>query len=179
MPIVSMNTDQLLECAYGKLLGENTPRLPKPPILAFDRVTELSTEGGKYGYGYAVATKSLADMDWVFQSHFDSDPVMPGTMMIEGMLQLVGLCGGYRGGRGKGRAVRFDEVKFLGEVKQEDEEITFRIDIKKDLKNHSLFVAEGSISSAGMVRAVAGNLWLVINPNVDAPAIEVPKQSLN
>ncbi len=168
MALVTMNTNELLACAAGTLLGAHTPKLPKPPILAFDEVTELNIEGGKYGQGYAIARKQFDDMKWVFQSHFDSDPVMPGTMMVEGMLQLAGLCGGYRGARGKGRAVRVDEVKFLGEVVPEDGEVIYRIDIKKDMKNHSLFVAEGSVSSGGMIKAVAGALWLAIQPITDA-----------
>ena len=168
MTTVTMNTNDLLECAYGRLLGEHTPRLPKPPILAFDQVLELSTEGGKYGHGFAIARKGFDDMAWVFQSHFDTDPVMPGTMMVEGLLQLAGLIGGFRGARGKGRAVRVDNVKFLGEVVPEDGEVTYRIDIKKDMKNHSLFVAEGTVSSGGMVRAVAENLWLMIAPITEA-----------
>jgi 3-hydroxyacyl-[acyl-carrier protein] dehydratase/trans-2-decenoyl-[acyl-carrier protein] isomerase len=176
MTTVSMDTSELMSCAYGQLLGENTPKLPKPPILAFDRVVELNTEGGKYGYGFAIATKRLSDIDWVFESHFDQDPVMPGTMMIEGLLQLAGLCGGFRGARGKGRAVRMDEIKFVGEVVPEDGEVTYRIDIKKDLKNHSLFVAEGTVSSGGFVRAVAGNLWVAIKP-VEASATS--NQELN
>ena len=177
MTMVSMNTHELMECAHGRLLGENTPRLPKPPILAFDHVSELNTEGGKYGYGYAVARKSFGDMDWVFQSHFDTDPVMPGTMMVEGLLQLVGLCGGFRGGRGKGRAVRIDEVKFLGEVIPEDGEVLYRIDLKKDIKNHSLFVAEGTVSSGGMLKATVGSLWIAIQPVTNVPVID--KMKLN
>lgn len=167
-----------MECAYGRLLGENTPKLPKPPILAFDHVVELNTEGGKYGHGFAIAKKGFSDMDWVFQSHFDHDPVMPGTMMVEGLLQLAGLIAGYRGARGKGRAVRVDGVKFLGEVVPEDGEVIYRIDIKKDTKHHSLFVAEGTVTSAGMVRAAADNLWIMIQP-VTGEASPVAKQKLN
>lgn len=176
MTIVTMNTSELLDCAHGRLIDAKAPRLPKPPILAFDQVSELHTEGGKYGYGFAIATKRLSDMDWVFASHFDEDPVMPGTMMVEGLLQLAGLCGGFRGAKGKGRAVRVDEVKFLGEVVPEDGEVIYRIDIKKDLKNHALFVAEGTVSSGGMVRAVAGSLWLAIKPH---DVVTPPVSSLN
>lgn len=181
MTIHTMNTHELMACAHGTLLGEGTPRLPKPPILAFDEVMELSTEGGKYGFGYAVARKAFSsDMDWVFQSHFDHDPVMPGTMMVEGMLQLAGLCGGFRGGRGKGRAVRVDGVKFLGEIVPEDGEVVYRVDIKKDAKNHSLFVAEGSVQAGGMVRAVAENLWLLIAPEMAAgQGAQAPSRTLN
>lgn len=164
MTIVTMKTQELISCAKGTLLGEHTPKLPKAPILGFDEVLELSTEGGKYGYGYAIAKKGFHDMDWVFEAHFDEDPVLPGTMMIEALLQLAGLCGGYRGGRGKGRAVRFDDIKFISEVLPEHGSVTYRVDIKKDARNHALFVAEGSVTSDGMVRATAGNLWIAIQP---------------
>jgi len=70
-------------------------------------------------------------MNWVFDSHFAEDPVMPGTMLIEGLLQLAGFFGAYVGERGKGRAARVDEVKFLAEVTPADEEILYRIDVRK------------------------------------------------
>jgi 3-hydroxymyristoyl/3-hydroxydecanoyl-(acyl carrier protein) dehydratase len=40
-------------------------------------------------------------MSWVFDSHFSEDPVMPGTMLIQGLLQLAGFFGAYAGERGK------------------------------------------------------------------------------
>lgn len=163
--VVSMNAADLMACANGTLMGKDAPRLPTPPILAFDEVMELNTEGGKYGIGYAIAKKYLdEDMEWVFRSHFDHDPVLPGSMMLEALLQLAGLCGAYLGAKGKSRAVRVDGVKFLSEVGPHEREVIYRVDIKKDMKNHSLFVAEGTVTSGGMLRASVDQLWLMISP---------------
>ena len=60
---------QLIRCSQGTLFGESTPRLPSPPLLAFDEVVEISTQGGKFGRGYAIARKDLSSMTWVFDSH--------------------------------------------------------------------------------------------------------------
>ena len=83
----SFLTSELLECSQGILFGENTPKLPAPPLLAFDEIVDIDLEGGKHGRGYAVARRDLSLMSWVFESHFYRDPVMPGTMMIEALLQ--------------------------------------------------------------------------------------------
>lgn len=160
--------DALLQCSEGVLFGENTPRLPSPPFLAVDEVIEISDEGGKYGHGFAVARLQLDSMDWIFKSHFSTDPVFPGTLMVEGLLQLSGFFGAYVGVKGKGRAARMDDIKFLSEVVPEDEEITYRIDIRKRNARANLLITEGSVSTHGRECAAVGNMWMIIKPD-DAP----------
>jgi 3-hydroxyacyl-[acyl-carrier protein] dehydratase/trans-2-decenoyl-[acyl-carrier protein] isomerase len=36
---------ELIRCSQGTLFGENTPKLPSPPLLALDQIVEISTEG--------------------------------------------------------------------------------------------------------------------------------------
>ena len=40
---------------------------------------------GKSGYGY----KKLKKNEWFFKSHFVDEPMMPGTLQIEAMLQTI------------------------------------------------------------------------------------------
>jgi 3-hydroxyacyl-[acyl-carrier protein] dehydratase/trans-2-decenoyl-[acyl-carrier protein] isomerase len=152
----------LIRCSEGTLFGEGTPKLPSPPLLAFDEVVEISTKGGKFGRGDAIARKRLSSMSWVFDSHFAEDPVMPGTMLVEGLLQLAGFFGAYVGERGKGRAARVDEVKFLAEVTPEDEEILYRIDVRRHNSDQKLLLAEGRVIARGSERATVGSLLLVV-----------------
>src|SRR5215468_1212004 len=159
---------ELIRCSEGTLFGKGTPKLPGPPLLAFDEVIEISTDGGKFGRGFAIARKRLSSMSWVFESHFAEDPVMPGTMLVEGLLQLAGFFGGYVGARGKGRAARVDDVRFLAEVTPDDEEILYRIDVRKRSADHTLLVAEGTVTARGTTRTTVGSLWVVIAK--DAPA---------
>jgi 3-hydroxyacyl-[acyl-carrier protein] dehydratase / trans-2-decenoyl-[acyl-carrier protein] isomerase len=161
MLVPVFNTAELLQCSRGMLFGEDTPKLPAPPLLAFDEVIEIDTCGGKYGRGYALARKELASMSWVFDSHFRHDPVMPGTMMIEGLLQLAGFCGAYAGGKGHGRAARIDGIRFLAEVTPPDQEIFYRVDIRKVNTERTLVVAEGRVSALGTDRTTVESLWVI------------------
>jgi 3-hydroxyacyl-[acyl-carrier protein] dehydratase/trans-2-decenoyl-[acyl-carrier protein] isomerase len=162
MKHLAFHRSDLIRCTQGTLFGANTPKLPSPPLLAFDHVLEMETEGGRYGHGYAIAAKHLASMNWVFASHFPEDPVMPGTMLVEGLLQLAGFFGAYIGGRGKGRAARIDDVRFLAEVTPKDDEVLYRIDVRRRNADHTLLIADGRITARDTERVTVGSLTLVV-----------------
>mmetsp|Transcript_23938 Transcript_23938/g.38192 ORF Transcript_23938/g.38192 Transcript_23938/m.38192 type:complete len:1138 (+) Transcript_23938:213-3626(+) len=44
---------------------------------------------GKHGQGYAAGEKTVNKQDWFFSCHFWFDPVMPGSLGIESMFQLM------------------------------------------------------------------------------------------
>lgn len=50
----SYEFEDLLACGRGEMFAEG-PQLPLPPMLMFDRITELSEEGGEYGKGLVRA----------------------------------------------------------------------------------------------------------------------------
>src|SRR5689334_4422172 len=174
---------EIIRCSEGTLFGESTPKLPSPPLLAFDEIVEISAQGGNFGHGYAIARKELSSMTWVFDSHFPEDPVMPGTMLIEGLLQLAGFFGAYVGGRGKGRAARVDDVKFLAEVIPEDEEVIYRIDVRRRNPDHTLLVAEGRVIARSTERATVGGLFVCVvkeaQRRVPRPAVLQPELNPN
>ena len=47
----SFGYQDLVDCANGKLFGPDNAQLPAPPMLMFDRVTNIKREGGAYGKG--------------------------------------------------------------------------------------------------------------------------------
>ena len=45
--------------------------------------------GGNYQKGYLYATKSITPEDWYFPFHFYQDPVMPGALGVESIIQAM------------------------------------------------------------------------------------------
>ena len=44
---------------------------------------------GKHGAGYAHGHKTVDVKDWFFSCHFWCDPVMPGSLGIESMVECM------------------------------------------------------------------------------------------
>ena len=51
-PQSSYSLEELLACGRGEMFGPGNAQLPLPPMLMFHRITEISSDGGKYGKGY-------------------------------------------------------------------------------------------------------------------------------
>ncbi len=66
-----------------------TPRLPGPMLLMIDAVTGYWPEGGPAGLGRLRSEKRVDPSEWFFKAHFFQDPVQPGSLGIEAMIQLL------------------------------------------------------------------------------------------
>ena len=60
-------------------LGRNA-KLPLPPMLMFDRITQITSDGGIYKKGCIKAELDIEENMWFFNCHFKDDPVMPGCL---------------------------------------------------------------------------------------------------
>ena len=127
------NYDELIDCANGKLFGPGNAKLPSPPMLMFDRITEITENQGFYKKGSMKAELDIKDNLWFFDCHFREDPVMPGCLGLDAMWQLVGFFLGWLGNPGRGRALGVSTVKFTGEVLKNVKMATYEIDIKRIL----------------------------------------------
>ena len=125
------NYDDLISCGEGKLFGEGNAKLPLPPMLMFDRITEINRNSGEFKKGFIKAELDIKDNLWFFDCHFQKDPVMPGCLGLDAMWQLVGFYLGWIGNPGKGRALGVGTVKFTGEVLKNVKLVTYKIDMKK------------------------------------------------
>ncbi|MBO9607942.1 MAG: hypothetical protein J7639_18420 [Paenibacillaceae bacterium] len=65
------------------------PNLPQAPLLMIDRIVGYWPGGGKYRRGCVVAEKTVAADAWYFKTHFFQDPVQPGSLGLEAMLQTL------------------------------------------------------------------------------------------
>ncbi|AKU92026.1 beta-ketoacyl synthase N-terminal-like domain-containing protein [Vulgatibacter incomptus] len=63
--------------------------LPAGAFRFLDRVDALNLTGGPHGLGSALGSKSVDPDDWFFAAHFHGDPVMPGSLGVEALLQLM------------------------------------------------------------------------------------------
>ncbi|MBP1991652.1 beta-ketoacyl synthase N-terminal-like domain-containing protein [Paenibacillus eucommiae] len=64
-------------------------RLPRGKLLLLDQVSGYWPQGGKKGLGRLRAEKQVLPGEWFFKAHFCTDPVQPGSLGVESMLQLV------------------------------------------------------------------------------------------
>ena len=129
----SFNYDELIGCANGELFGPGNAKLPSPPMLMFDRITEIDENKGAFGKGLMKAELDIKDDLWFFDCHFKEDPVMPGCLGLDAMWQLVGFYLGWLGNPGRGRALGVSTVKFTGEVLKNVKMATYIIDMKRIL----------------------------------------------
>ena len=144
-PPPSLDHEQLLACANGEVFGTGNARLPSPPMLMFDRITEISAEGGSHGKGFIRAELDVRPDLWFFDCHFAGDPVMPGCLGLDAMWQLAGFYLPWLGETGQGRALGVGEVRFRGQVLPEARLVSYRIDIRRVMRGRlPLVIADGS-----------------------------------
>ena len=155
----SYSYEQLIECSQGKLFGPGNAQLPSPPMLMFDRITEIHEEGGEHGRGYMTAELDIDPSLWFFQCHFEGDPVMPGCLGLDAMWQLVGFFIAWRGGLGHGRALGGKEIDFTGQVTPDKKLVRYHINIKR-LINRKLVmgIADAEMEVDGETIYVGKNL---------------------
>ena len=127
----SYSYDELINCGNGQLFGPGNAKLPLPPMLMFDRITEINDNKGAFKKGSLKAELDIKKEHWFFDCHFKEDPVMPGCLGLDAMWQLVGFYLGWTGSSGKGRALGVGTVKFTGEVLQNVKLVKYEIDMKK------------------------------------------------
>ena len=129
------NLEELIACAKEMLFGPGNAQLPLPPMLMFDRITHISEIGGDYDKGEIIAELDIKKDAWFFDCHFHADPVMPGSLGVDAMWQLIGFFLGWMGGEGRGRALGGGKIKFTGQVTRETKLLTYHLHIKRIIKS--------------------------------------------
>ena len=136
----SFKYEELIECANGKLFGPGNAKLPLPPMLMFDRITNIEDNKGIYKKGLIEAELDIKERMWFFDCHFKEDPVMPGCLGLDAMWQLVGFFLGWKGEPGKGRALGVNSVKFTGEVLTNNKIAKYQVNMKRLIKRKDAVV---------------------------------------
>src|SRR4051794_29195223 len=146
----SYEYEDLLACGRGELFGPGNAQLPLPPMLMFDRISEISATGGEYGKGMIRAELDVKSDLWFFGCHFKGDPVMPGCLGLDALWQMVGFFLGWTGGEGHGRALGLGELKLAGQVMPNVRKVVYNVDIKRVIRlKLVLGIADGWLSADG------------------------------
>ncbi len=140
----SFSKEELIACGRGELFGPDNAQLPSDNMLMFDRITQVSVDGGKYDRGEIVAELDIHPDLWFFKCHFIGDPVMPGCLGLDAMWQLVGFYLGWRGNQGRGRALGSGEVKFSGQVLPSAKKVVYHLHLKRLIERKLIMgIADG------------------------------------
>ena len=166
----SYTFEDLIECAKGHLFGPGNAQLPLPPMLMFDRISEIAETGGEHGKGLVRAELEVKPDLWFFGCHFKNDPVMPGCLGLDALWQMVGFFLGWLGSPGKGRALGLGEVKFSGQVLPNASKVVYNIDIKRVIRSKLVLgVADGWLSMEGEIIYRAKDLKVGLFKQGSAP----------
>ena len=148
----SFDYDELLACARGELFGTGNAQLPLPPMLMFDRISEISETGGEFGKGLIRAELDVKPDLWFFGCHFKGDPVMPGCLGLDALWQMVGFFLVWSGCEGPGRALGLGELKLAGQVLPNVRKVVYNLDIKRVMRSKLVLgIADGWLKADGSI----------------------------
>ena len=128
------------------------------PQLDFVDVVQIVENGGKAGKGYVYAERVIDPNDWFFACHFHQDPVMPGSLGIEAMFQILQVFA-LQQGLGNGmKNPRFNHVldeikwKYRGQITTINKQMSLDLHITKIEKTDGrvTLVADGNLSKDGL-----------------------------
>ena len=123
-------TTRILEDTKG-------PRLAHPMLCMIDRVRGFWPEAGPKNLGYLRAEKDIDPAEWFFKAHFFQDPVQPGSLGVEALLQLIQFFMIEKGMTARFHHAHFEPVmlgkpakwKYRGQVTPENKKLTSEAEI--------------------------------------------------
>ncbi len=133
-------------------------RLGDGHLRLVDEVT-LVDGGGEHGKGYVHGHRRIDPDDWYFSCHFHRDPVMPGSLGVEAVLQglqALVIESGLADGMGPVRFAVPRDVpmgwRYRGQILREDREMTFDAHIKEVRRTDGRLtvVADASVWKPGL-----------------------------
>ena len=146
----SFDYEDLLACGRGELFGAGNAQLPLPPMLMFDRISEIAEAGGEYGKGLVRAVLRPQAGPVVFPLPLQGRPGHARLPRPRRALAAARLLPRLARSPGKGRALGLGEVKFSGQVCPTVKQVVYGIDIKRVMRSKLVLgIADGWLSADG------------------------------
>ncbi len=132
-------------------------QLADPMLLMLDRVTGYWPDGGEASLGQARGAKDVDQDEWFFKAHFFQDPVQPGSLGLEALLQLLQFTMLEKGMDAGFAAPRFEPValgtpmtwKYRGQVL-----------LHNALIESTIELTDAGVDDRGAYAMAAGSLWV-------------------
>ena len=74
--------------AFARAFPRHAP-FPDNRLRMIDQIEGVLPRGGSHGLGSIEGSMSIDPSSWYFQAHFHQDPVIPGSLGLESLLQLL------------------------------------------------------------------------------------------
>ena len=154
-----------LDSLYGKMKLFKAPEGKPHYRLAEDQLNmlhelKIAKNSGQYGKGYIHATKYVKTYDWFFTCHFYQDPVMPGSLGVESILQAMQVYALQQDLGKDFKSPKFMQVanhktvwKYRGQILLEVEEMYLEVHVKSvDQKGGQLVLLADAFLWNGKMR---------------------------
>lgn len=153
-----------------------SPKLPSGKLLMLDRVVDIDRRGGAAALGTAQGEKDVRPDEWFFKAHFFGDPVQPGSLGLEALLQLLEVLALEQGLDADIPSARFESValdgpvawKFRGQVLPRNKLISSFVEITDVTRGNGTVTvsATGSLWVDGLKIYEATKLAVRIRPGI-------------
>lgn len=124
-----------------------------------DGVELYEREGGEHGLGLIAGWKDVDPEDWFFKAHFYQDPVIPGSLGLESLLELLKMVAIDRWGLSLAATYRFEPIalgvqhswRYRGQIVPSNKRVLVQAQIKRWEEGDSpLLIADGYLSVDGL-----------------------------
>jgi 3-hydroxymyristoyl/3-hydroxydecanoyl-(acyl carrier protein) dehydratase len=125
------------------------PPFPDARWRMVDQIDELLLDGGPLGLGTVRGSRLVDPEAWFFKAHFLGDPVCPGSLGLEAVLQLLKTAAAARWGVSSESAFDSPSLgvglgwKYRGQITPANRRVVVQADIKKCENQRQWLLADG------------------------------------
>jgi len=153
-----------LDSLYGRMKLFKAPthkphyKLSGDQLLLLDNLI-IAKNIGEHGKGYVHATKKIKTYDWFFTCHFYQDPVMPGSLGVEAILQAMQTFALHQDLGARFQSPSFVQVenhttqwKYRGQILLHVKEMHLEVHVKSIVEdtNQTTLIADAYLWNEGM-----------------------------
>jgi 3-hydroxymyristoyl/3-hydroxydecanoyl-(acyl carrier protein) dehydratase len=131
------------------------PPFPASRLRMIDQVDLLVLDGGPQGLGVARASTRVDPDAWFFKAHFLHDPVWPGSLGLESLLQLLKIVAASRWGVNPGLVFESPALElahhwtYRGQIVPANRRVIVQAEIKVRDDDRRQIVADGYLDADG------------------------------